>query len=72
MIIQIYEIEKDYFNDYVLMYPVSNGENATIKDWQKLYGYAITVKKTDLFDVMKDMDNWCCDNYSECCHFEFD
>ena len=53
MIIQIYEIEKDYFNDYVLMYPVSNGENATVKDWQSLYGYSITVKKTDIFDVMK-------------------
>ena len=71
MIIQISEIEKDYFKDYVLIHPICDGLNATIKDWQKLYGYAVTVKKSNIFDVMKDMDNWCCDNYDECCHFEF-
>ena len=40
MIIQISEIEKDYFKDYVLIHPICDGLNATIKDWQKLYGYA--------------------------------
>lgn len=71
MIIQIYEIEKDYFNDCVLMYPVCSGENATIKDWQKIYGYAVIVKKSNIFNVMKNIDIWCCNNFGECCHFEF-
>lgn len=71
MIIQIYEIEKDYFNDYVLMYPVCNGKNVSIKDWQKEYGYVVATKKANFFDVMKDIDTWSCNEFGECCHFEF-
>ena len=71
MIIQINEIEKDCLEDCVLIHPVYNGLNVTIKDWQKQYGIALTVKKADIFNIMKDMDSWCCNNYGECCYFEF-
>ena len=71
MIIQIYEIEKDCFEDYIIMYPVCNGKNISAEDWRNKYGYAVTIKKTDLYDVMKDMDSWSCNRFGECCYFEF-
>lgn len=71
MIIQINEIEKDCLSDYVFMYPICNGENVTIKDWLKIYGVAPTVKKTDIYEVMREIDIWCYNNFGEACWFEF-
>lgn len=69
MIIQINEIEKDYFNDYVIMHPI--GEKEMVEDWQKVYGFAVTIKKTNIYEVMKIMDSWSCDKFGVCCYFEF-
>lgn len=71
MIIQINEIDKDYFSDYVFMYPVCNGENVTIEDWLKVYGVAPTSRKTNIYELMKDIDNWSNNNFGEACCFEF-
>ena len=70
MLIQINEIEKDYFDIYVIMSPTCHEDEMT-EAWQKKYGVAFVTKKMDIFYVMKEMDNWCCNTFGKSCYFEF-
>lgn len=60
----------NYDKTHVILKPLYSGYYCHESYWINKYGKEVIVTKEELFDTMEDMDNWCYDNYSECCRFE--